>query len=107
MIWEAIRGEQMEGEGLPYALGLRQLLLLSIATSVDALAAGVGFSVIQMDFIYPVVVIGFVTFVLSMAGLRFGKTLGYLLARRAELLGGVILIVIGAHICYQHIRFGI
>lgn len=105
MIWESFydHDDKTQAE----AISWRRLIFLSVATSIDALAVGVSFSVIQLNIFVPIIVIAVVTFLLSLLSLLFGKVLGYLLARRAELIGGVILIAIGIHIVYRHIAKGI
>jgi len=88
-------------------LKMRVLLGLSVATSIDALAAGVGFGVLQLNIWAVITVIGAITFILSFNGARLGNSLGCRFGRRAELLGGLILIGIGIKIVVEHIANGI
>jgi len=81
----------------------RTLLTLSVATSVDALAVGLSFSVLGTAIWGPAALIGAVTFFICLIGFEFGKRIGYLIERRAELLGGLILIVIGIKILWEHL----
>jgi putative Mn2+ efflux pump MntP len=81
----------------------RIVLLLAIATSIDALAVGMSFSVIGREALLPSVIIGFVTFFICLSGFFFGKKLGILFGRYAQLAGGCILIGIGIRILLQHI----
>ncbi len=78
------------------------LLLLAIATSTDALAVGISFAFLKVFIVTPVVVIGVVTFVLSLVGVLLGGRLGQLFAKRAEIIGGVVLIGIGVRILITH-----
>jgi len=79
------------------------LLMLSVATSIDALAVGVTLSIITNSVIRVVVIIGVVTFVLSLAGTQLGRKVGHFFESRIEAAGGVILIVIGVKILIQHL----
>ena len=81
----------------------RIVLLLAIATSIDALAVGMSFSVIGRAALLPSVIIGFVTFIICLSGFFFGKKLGILFGRYAQLAGGIVLIGIGVRILLQHI----
>jgi putative Mn2+ efflux pump MntP len=83
--------------------GTRRLLLLSIATSIDALAVGVSFSLLGVPLLGTVAVIGMVTFALCLPAVWLGKRLGAVMAKRAELLGGVVLIGIGLKILVEHL----
>lgn len=79
------------------------LLILSIATSVDALAVGLSFAALGMTIVYPSVVIGVVAFFMTLLGTKLGPLLGQIVGRRAELAGGLILILIGIKILTDHI----
>jgi putative Mn2+ efflux pump MntP len=76
-------------------LRTRTLLGLAVATSIDALVVGVTLSLAGLPFLVSIVVIGIVTFVISVAGFLFGKRLGTAFGTRVEILGGVALIAIG------------
>jgi putative Mn2+ efflux pump MntP len=80
------------------------LLLLALATSIDAFIAGVSLSFLELDIIKTIIIIGIITLLLSLIGVRIGKVLGYLMERYAELVGGIILISIGFQILLGHIR---
>jgi len=71
------------------------LLGLAIATSIDAFAIGISFSIISVNILLAVLVIGIITFIISFFGVYIGKRFGCLLHDRAELAGGIILIAIG------------
>ena len=82
--------------------GMR-LVALSIATSIDALAVGVGVAVLHTQVWVPALIIGFTTGGLSVVGMVFGSRIGAPLGKRAETLGGVVLIGIGVKILIQHL----
>jgi putative Mn2+ efflux pump MntP len=79
------------------------LLILSIATSVDALAVGLSFAAIGAKILYPSVIIGVVAFFMTFLGAKLGPVLGQIVGRRAELLGGIILVLIGIKILTDHL----
>jgi putative Mn2+ efflux pump MntP len=81
-----------------------RLLVLSVATSVDALAVGLSLGVIKAGILYPAAVIGLVCFALTILGARLGPVIGRTVGRWAEILGGLILIAIGARILIEHLR---
>jgi putative Mn2+ efflux pump MntP len=80
----------------------KNLLVLSIATSLDALAIGISFSLLGTGIWTPALVIGVVTFFVCMLGFEFGKRIGSTLGRRAETVGGLVLIGIGVKILVEH-----
>ncbi len=82
---------------------LLQVLTLAVATSIDAFAVGVTFAVLQVAVGPAVVVIGLVTFVLSLAAVFLGARVGERLGSRAELAGGVVLVLIGVRIVLDHL----
>ena len=84
----------------------KRLLIQGIATSIDALAIGVSFALLSVNIWIACATIGVVSFVLSFAGGSIGNRLGALLGKRAELLGGLILIGIGLKILIEHLFFG-
>lgn len=83
-------------------LHLYVLFSLAIATSIDALAVGVTFSFLDISIIEPVVIIGIVTFIFSLAGTYIGEFFGHVFEDKIELAGGVILIGIGCKILIEH-----
>jgi manganese efflux pump family protein len=82
------------------------LLTAAIATSIDAAAAGVTLPVLDQPILLACAVIGAVTLILSTTGVFIGKIAGALIGRRAEVLGGLVLIGIGAKILVEHVYFG-
>ncbi len=81
------------------------LLLLSVATSIDALAVGLTFAMIDVVVWYPALVIGCITAALTLAGMLFGSWLGRRFGKIMEVAGGLVLIAIGVKILAGHISF--
>ena len=84
-------------------ISFKELLLMGIATSIDALAIGVAFAFLKINIITAVIIIGIITFVLSLSGVYIGNLFGNKLKKGAEILGGVILIAIGIKILLEHL----
>lgn len=82
---------------------IRSMLLLAIATSIDALAVGVTFAFLGEDIILSATIIGITTFLFSVAGIIIGNICGSHYKSKAELLGGCILVIIGLKILIEHI----
>ncbi|WP_130870014.1 manganese efflux pump MntP [Intestinimonas massiliensis (ex Afouda et al. 2020)] len=101
MAWGAVRGGGEEEEA-PADLSARRLCLLAIATSIDALAVGVSMAFMKVDVLFSSLIIGIVAFVLSVVGGLAGRRLGSLFQKRAELVGGLVLIGIGIKILVEH-----
>lgn len=101
MIWENLHSKKSSQWIDPYR---RQVVLaLSVATSIDALAAGLSFSLLELSVWLTVVIIGLVSFLFSWAGLLLSLSTGDRLTRRAELAGGILLIAIGLKILLSHL----
>jgi putative Mn2+ efflux pump MntP len=79
------------------------LLVLSVATSIDALAVGLTFALLQVSIFIPILAIGFITFCLSFAGVYIGNHFGHFFERKIEIVGGVILIGTGIRILIEHL----
>lgn len=79
------------------------LIVTAVATSIDALAAGFGFALVESDLWALIAVTGIVTFALSWIGVHIGCRVSALVGERVELMGGIILIAIGCNILYQHL----
>lgn len=101
MVYESVR--MGSRERTPDPLNVYVLLMLSVATSIDALAVGISFAFLSVTIITPVIVIGAVTFGLSFLGVYVGDRLGHFFERRIETVGGLILIGIGAKILIEHL----
>ena len=102
MIREAIWGKKEEGKENG-TLDFKTMLLLAIATSIDALAVGVSFACIQVKLWSSVVVIGLTTFVFSVLGVKIGNVFGSKYEKSAGIVGGIILILIGLKILLEHL----
>lgn len=102
MIREGLEEGEEEKEMDP-TRGL-SLLLLSVATSIDSLAVGFSFSLVNINIWMPAVVIGIMCFTVTMIGMIFGRVLAKLLGRKVEILGGIVLIAIGVKILWEHLR---
>jgi putative Mn2+ efflux pump MntP len=101
MIYESLQTEECPKKFNPLDTGT--LITLSVATSLDALAAGIGFAVLKTS-IGPVVsAIGFITFLVVFVGVFIGNKCGDLFGKKIELLGGAILIAIGTNILWSHL----
>ncbi|WP_062204920.1 manganese efflux pump MntP [Demequina salsinemoris] len=105
MVWES-RSADDEDDDVPgddISIGARELLVLGVATSIDALAVGVSFAFLAVDIWIAVAVIGVVTFLASLVGYRVGHHAGEHLRSWAELAGGLVLIGIGVKILLEHL----
>ena len=79
------------------------LFVLSVATSLDSLAVGLSLGTLRAAIMFPAVVVGLVAFVMTVAGMKLGPALGKIIGRRAELLGGLVLILIGVKVLAEHL----
>ena len=77
--------------------------MLAIATSIDALAVGIGFAFLQVDIVFAVVTIGITTFVLSLVGVAVGNRFGARYEKPSNIVGGIVLILIGFKILFEHL----
>jgi len=102
MVYEAVRGREKLREAVGDPTRGLTLILLSIATSIDAFAVGISFAALETNILWPSIVIGMVAFLLTLLGTSIGPVLGKAVGRRAELLGGLILILIGIKIIIDH-----
>lgn len=84
-------------------LDYKQLLLMAVATSIDALAVGVTFAFFEVSIIPAISVIGCTTFCISLAGVAVGNFFGARYKKRAEVTGGIILILLGIKILLEHL----
>ena len=86
------------------SIELKTMLLLALATSIDALAVGITFSFFKLNIFYVVSIIGIITFLLSAIGVKIGNKFGNKLQNKAEIFGGIILILIGIKILLEHLN---
>ena len=104
MAYEAIKGDdedETSAEG--DKLDLKELTIMAIATSIDALAVGITFAFLQVSIVSSVTIIGITTFVLSIIGVMIGNRFGMKFKSKAEIAGGIILILIGLKILLEHL----
>ena len=99
MIREAISGEE---EGADGDLGFKTMLILAIATSIDALAVGISLAMTGDDIFSSAAIIGMITFLISAFGVKVGNVFGDRFGSKAELVGGIVLILIGVKILLEH-----
>ncbi|MEO3988329.1 manganese efflux pump MntP [Pseudocitrobacter cyperus] len=103
MIIEGFRNGNDDEECEPLRRhGFWLLVTTAIATSLDAMAVGVGLAFLQVNILVMALAIGCATFTMSTLGMMIGRFIGPLLGKRAEILGGIVLIGIGAEILYSH-----
>ena len=100
MIKEALSGDEDEAND---SVDLKTMFLLAVATSIDALAVGVTYAFLQVRIIPAVAFIGVTTFVLSVVGVKIGNVFGLRYKSKAEIFGGIILILMGAKILAEHL----
>lgn len=100
MIFEATHEDEQEANAA-YRLNIKELFLLAIATSIDALAVGIVFATEKVNLIFSVSMIGVITFSLSFIGVIIGNKFGSKYETKAEIAGGLVLIAIGAKILLE------
>ena len=107
MIRESLSQGEEDGKPEPAELRHRELLMLAVATSIDALAVGVSFSMVELSVSIgtAAALIGFTTFAISVGGVFVGHIFGAKYKNRAEFVGGAILVLIGLKILLEH--FGV
>lgn len=102
MIHEALDNNEEEADA---SLDVKTMFLLAVATSIDALAIGITFAFLKVNIIPAVCFIGIVTFIISFAGVKIGNVFGARYKNKAEIVGGVILILLGLKILLEHLGF--
>lgn len=102
MIHEALDNDEEEADA---SLDVKTMFLLAVATSIDALAIGITFAFLKVNIISAVCFIGIVTFIISFAGVKIGNVFGTRYKNKAEIVGGVILILLGLKILLEHLGF--
>ncbi len=102
MIYEAIADKEQE-VAVAFKLDYKELFMLAIATSIDALAVGITFAFLQVNIWSAISIIGVTTLVLSAIGVFVGYKFGSKYEKKAEIAGGVILIIIGLKILLEHL----
>lgn len=102
MIHEALDNDEEEADA---SLNVKTMFLLAVATSIDALAIGITFAFLKVNIIPAVCFIGIVTFIISFAGVKIGNVFGARYKNKAEIVGGIILILLGLKILLEHLGF--
>ncbi len=102
MVWEAFHEEDEEKDKKSIN-GWLTLFALSIATSIDSLAAGLSFAFLKTDILIPAVTVGITALIITAIAQLIGNKVGALVGKRAELVGGLILIGIGIKILLEHL----
>lgn len=104
MIWDALH-EDNEGQAcdIEERLDLKELLVMAVATSIDALAVGITFAFLQISIVPSVCTIGLITLCLSFVGVIVGNRFGNKFQSKAQLAGGTVLVLIGLKILLEHL----
>ena len=100
MLREALSGEEEKADA---SLAFKTMLVMAVATSIDALAVGITFAFLRVRILPAVLFIGVTTFLLSMLGVKAGSLFGEKYQKKAEIAGGVILILLGIKILLEHL----
>ncbi len=99
MIYDSTKSDDGKEEDVTLSIAIT----LAVATSIDALMVGLSFAFLETSIFIPVLIIGIVTFVLSLLGFIFGSSMGKIFGKRIKILGGLILILIGIRILAEHL----
>lgn len=97
--------EAGEDESCSSSMNVKSMIPLALATSIDALAVGVTFAFLNVDIIPAISLIGIVTFILSAVGIKIGSVFGIKYKSKAEIFGGIVLIIMGIKILLEHLGF--
>lgn len=103
MLIDGFHGDEEEEQFSEFQLDLKELLMLAIATSIDALAVGITFAFLNYPIMECITIIGCTTFIISFVGVYIGHFFGSKYEHKAEIIGGIILIIIGLKILFEHI----
>jgi len=101
MIYESVKG--CDDDNIDEKLNIKELFMMAIATSIDALAVGVTFGFLSTPIAPASSIIGITTFIISFAGVAVGNHFGARFKKKSEILGGIALIVIGTKILLEHL----
>ena len=101
MIFEAVKGEEKQDASVAFKV----MLPLAVGTSIDAMAAGITLAFSAVNIFIAIAIIGVITFVLSAIGVKIGNIFGAKFKSKAEILGGVVLILLGLKILIEHLFF--
>ena len=101
MIKEALSKDEDDNQNDD--VNFKTMVVLAVATSIDALAVGVTFAFLNVNLIFAISIIGVLTFIISLLGVKIGNVFGDKFEKKAELAGGIILILIGLKILLEHL----
>ena len=101
MIKEAI---SKDSEKQNDSIKFKDMLILAVATSIDALAVGITFAFLKVNIVLAISLIGIITFIISVAGVKIGNVFGDKYEKKAEFAGGIILILLGTKILLEHLN---
>ena len=106
MIWEALRrkSEDAEAQVDNGKLDYKELTVMALATSIDALMVGITFAFLKMPIVSSVLLIGLITFVICAVGVLLGHYFGTQFKKNAEVIGGTVLILIGIKVLLEHLE---
>lgn len=104
MLRDAFRDEDNIWDAFDDRLDIRELIVLAVATSIDALAVGITFAFLQVAILPSITLIGVTTFILSFVGVALGNRFGMKYEKKAEMAGGLVLILIGFKILLEHLN---
>ncbi|MGA1821213.1 MAG: manganese efflux pump MntP family protein [Thermoplasmatota archaeon] len=104
MIAESVKARKEAVECRPF--GKKELLFLAVATSIDAFAVGTSLAVLDIGILIPAAIIGIVTLILSSAGIYLGDRISTRVGWKVEIIGGIVLVIIGLRILIEHLFFG-
>lgn len=104
MLWDAFHEEKKEvAEAADAKLDHRELLMLAVATSIDALAVGIAFACLDVEIWSSISMIGVITLCISFCGVWIGNRFGNRFEKKAEIIGGIVLVLIGVKILVDHL----
>ena len=103
MIYNGVKPEAEVPEDKPSQHSFWVLVVTAVATSIDAMAVGVGLAFVDVNILVAAGAIGLATMIMVIIGTMLGRVLGSLVGKRAEIIGGVVLMIMGAAILYEHL----
>lgn len=105
MIFESMEKNVCDYDEDYESLSLKKMLPFALATSIDALAVGISFAFLKVTIVPAVILIGIITLAISMIGTRLGSVFGVKYKSQAELVGGIVLVLMGVKILLDHLNF--
>ncbi len=102
MVKEALSNDEEQADD---SIAVKEMFMLAVATSIDALAVGITFAFLNVHIVSAALMIGVCTFLISFVGVKIGNIFGTKYKSKAELAGGIILILLGFKILFEHLHF--